>query len=114
MKLPATASGKTGFSLIVDKYSKFIDVCLISQKNETQDHIKDFVARMAALGHKVAKLCTDSAAEFVKDAEFKKWLVDNKIVQEASAPYTKHQNGIAEHHIQTIEERTTAILTQSG
>src|SRR6185312_4170432 len=113
-KLPATASGKMGFSLIVDEYSKFIDVCLISQKNETQDHIKDFVARMAVLGHKVAKLRTDSAAEFVKDAEFKKWLVDNKIIQEASAPYAKHQNGIAEHHIQTIEDRTTAILIQSG
>ena len=113
-KLPATASGKTGFSLIVDEYSKFIDVRLISQKNETQDHIKDFVARMAAAGHKVSKLRTDSAAEFVKDAEFKKWLVNNKIVQEASAPYAKHQNGVVERHIQTIEDRTTAILTQSG
>ena len=47
-KLLATFGGKTGFSLIVDEYLKFIDVRLIVHKNETQDHIKEFVARMAA------------------------------------------------------------------
>ena len=42
--LPATMGGKTGFSLIVDEFSKFVDIRLITQKNEMQDHIKDFVA----------------------------------------------------------------------
>jgi len=60
------------------------------------------------------KLWTDLAAEFVTDENFKKWLIDHHISQEASAPYAKHQNGVVERHIQTIEDRTMALLTQSG
>ena len=112
--LPPTAGGKTGFLLIVDEFSKFIDVRLISRKNETQDHIKEFVDRMESLGHRITKMRTDSAAEFVEDKAFTKWLIDRKIRQEASAPYAKHQNGVVERHIQTIEDRATAILIQSG
>jgi hypothetical protein len=56
----------------------------------------------------------DSAAEFISNRNFKKWLMDNRIIQEASAPYAKHQNGVVEHHIQTIEDRKTALLVQSG
>ena len=112
--LPPSSGGKTGFSLIVDEFSKFIDVRLISRKNETQDHIKEFVDRMEALGHRTTKLRTDSAAEFVEDKEFVKWLIGRKIQQEASSPYAKHQNGVMERHIQTIKDRATAILIQSG
>ncbi len=35
-------------------------------------------------------------------------------MQEASAPYAKHQNGVVERHIQTIEDCTTALLIQAG
>ena len=112
--LPSTMSGKTGFSLIVDEFSRFVDVRLITRKNETQDHIKEFVSKMTAEGHRVTKLRTDSAAEFVKDVEFKKWLLDQRIIQETSSPYAKHQNGVVERHIQTIEDRATALLMQSG
>ena len=38
-----TEGGKQGFSMIVDEFTKFIDVKLIMRKNKTQDHIKDFV-----------------------------------------------------------------------
>ncbi len=69
---------------------------------------------MDALGHRVERLRTDSAAEFVRDKEFRQWLVSNRVTQEASAPYAKHQNGVAEHHIQTIEDRMTALLIQAG
>ena len=81
---------------------------------EMQDHIKDIVMHMKALGHNVKQLQTDSAAEFVKDTNFKKWIVKNFIMQENSAPYAQHQNGIVERHIQTIEDRASAILTRSG
>jgi hypothetical protein len=109
-----TAGGKQGFSLIVDEFTKLVDVKLITRKNETQDHIKDFILRMKALGHNVKALRTDSAAEFAKDANFKKWLVEHLITQENSAPYAQHQNGVVERHIQTIEDRASAILTNSG
>ena len=36
------------------------------------------------------------------------------MTQEASAPYAKHQNGVVECHIQTIEDRTTVLLIQAG
>ena len=41
--LSSTMDVKTRYSVIVDEYSKFIYVCLISQKNETQDQVKEFV-----------------------------------------------------------------------
>jgi hypothetical protein len=69
---------------------------------------------MDALGHQVERLRTDSAAEFVWDKEFRQWLVSNCVMQEASAPYAKHQNGVVERHIQTIEDRMTALLIQAG
>jgi hypothetical protein len=69
---------------------------------------------MSAYGHRVTKLRTDSAAEFISNANFKRWLMDNRIIQEASTPYTKHQNGVVEHHIQMIKDWTTTLLVQSG
>ncbi len=54
--LPPTMGGKMGFSLIVNEHSKFIDVQLILRKNETQDHIKEFVNKMSMYGHRVTKL----------------------------------------------------------
>jgi hypothetical protein len=36
------------------------------------------------------------------------------VTQEALAPYAKHQNGVVERHIQTIEDRTTVLLIQVG
>ncbi len=112
--LPLTMSGKTGFSLIVDEYSKFVDVRLIVRKNKMQDHIKEFIKQMDALGHQVERLRTNSTAEFVRDEEFRQWLVSNHVMQEASAPYAKHQNGVVECHIQTIEDCMTALLIQAG
>ncbi len=79
-------SGKTGFSLIVDEYSKFVDIQLIIRKNETQDHIKEFIKWMDAQGHWVEWLQADSAAEFIRDEEFRQWLVSNHMTQEALAP----------------------------
>ena len=58
---------------------------------------------MAVYGYQIKKLRTDSASEFAKDIEFKKWLLDNRITQEMSAPYTKHQNRVVKRHIQTIK-----------
>ena len=79
--LNPTIGGKTGFSLIVDEHLKFINVKLITKKNKTQTHIKEFVKKMAAYGYQIKKLRTDSASEFAKDMEFKKWLLDNRITQ---------------------------------
>jgi hypothetical protein len=42
------------------------------------------------------------------------WQGNNCVTQEASAPYAKHQNGVVEHHIQTIEDCTTVLLIQVG
>jgi len=64
------------FFLFFDEFLKFIDVRLISWKNETQDHIKEFVDQIGMLGHRVMKLRTDSAVEFVEDKAFIKWLID--------------------------------------
>ena len=54
--LPPSPNGYTGFSLIVDRLTKFVDVKLIRAKNEAVDHIKDFVATATTYGHQVKVL----------------------------------------------------------
>ena len=61
-----TAGGKQGYSLIVDEFTKYIDVKLITRKNEMQDHIKEFVMQMEATGHHVKWLCMDFLDELQK------------------------------------------------
>ena len=72
--LPPTPSGFTGFSLIVDWKTKFIDIRLIQAKNEAVDHIKDFINTLDTYGHKVKVLCTDSAPMYVNNKLFIEWL----------------------------------------
>ena len=38
-----TVNGKKGFSLIVDEFTKLVNVRIITRKNEMQDHIKEFL-----------------------------------------------------------------------
>ena len=61
-----TVGSKTGFSLIMDEYTQLVDVHLITKKNETVNHLKEFTLCMEAHGHIVQTIWTNSAAEFAK------------------------------------------------
>ena len=111
--LPSTPSGYTGFSLIVDRRSKFIDIKLIKGKDESAGHIKEFISKMTTYGHHITSVRTDSAAMYAKSADFINWLKSRNIRQELSAPHSQYQNGVAERHIQTLKGMASAALDSS-
>jgi hypothetical protein len=112
--LPRTFGGKTGFSFLIDEKSKRIDVKLITHKDEYRDHFKEYHGRAKVLGKKLHVMRTDSAKELFEEKNFKKWLTENGIRQEASAPHAQYQNGFCERHIGTILRMANCALQMSG
>ena len=55
---------------------------------------------------------SDSGGEFTSK-EFSQILIDNKIKHEKTAPYSPHQNGIAERAWRTIFEMARCLLVES-
>jgi transposase InsO family protein len=62
---------------------------------------------------KLKKLCVDEGGEFLSK-EFKKYLLDNGIQLEITAPHSPSQNGIAECLNRTLVEHTHAMIHQNG
>ena len=60
---------------------------------------------------KLKKFRVDGGEEFL-GKEFRKFLLDNRIQLEITAPYSPSQNGIAEWLNQTLVEHAHAILHQ--
>jgi hypothetical protein len=112
--LPRTFGGKTGFSFLIDEKSKRIDIKLICHKDEYRDHFRDYHARATVLGKKLKVMRTDSAKELFIEKEFCKWLQENGIRQEASAPHAQYQNGFCESHIGIILRMANCALQMSG
>jgi hypothetical protein len=59
------------------------------------------------------KLCIDGGGEFLSK-EFKKYLLDNGIQLDITAPYSPSQNGIAEHLNRTLVEHAGTMIHQNG
>ena len=64
-------------------------------------------------GRKLKCLQTDNGGEFKSD-EFVKFYRERGIRREYTAPYSREQNGIAEHMNRTIQERVVSMLQHSG
>ena len=64
-------------------------------------------------GRKLKKLRIDGGGEFI-NKEFEKFLLDNGIQLEVTAPHSPSQNGIAERLNRTLVEHRWAMLHQHG
>jgi transposase InsO family protein len=64
-------------------------------------------------GQKLKKLHIDGGGEFLSK-EFKKFLLDNGIQLDITAPYSPSQNGIAKHLNRTLVEHACAMIHQNG
>src|SRR5579862_2096253 len=63
-------------------------------------------------GHKIKRLRTDGGGEY--KGALGKYLKENGIIHETTAPYSPDQNGVSERSNRTIMERTKAILAESN
>jgi len=89
-------------------------VYLLKSKDKTLDAFKRFVAMIEKLtGYKIRFFHSDRGGEFMSD-EFTKFLEEQGIVRETTAPGTPQQNGVAERMNQTLIGGARALLHHSG
>jgi transposase InsO family protein len=82
--------------IIVDDYSRFTWVFFLQDKSETKKVLNKFLKRAQnEFDVKVKKISSDSGTEF-KNTQVENFLDEEGIKHEFSAPYTPHQNGVAE------------------
>lgn len=99
------------FMLFIDHASRYKWIYFIKELSTESllDAFKKFYLRITAGQEKVSSLCimktfkTDCAPQF-KDRIFTDYVQSNGISLEYSAPYSHHQNGIAERAIRSIRE----------
>ena len=72
--------------------------------------IKQLVSMITTMGHKMTIMKSDNGLEFV-GADVRRYLLEEAHIQlETTAPYSPHQNGIAERSNRTVCELTVASM----
>ena len=94
--------------------TSFVWVYLLKSKDKTLDAFKRFVPMVEKLtGYKIKFFHSDRGGEFMSD-EFTKFLEEQGITRETSAPRTPQQNGVAERMNQTLIGGARALIHHSG
>ena len=93
---PATSGGRQYFLLLVDDYSRYMWLQLLTSKDEAAVTIKKFKTRAEAKsGKKLCVLRTDRDGEFTS-VEFAAYCVDQGMVRHHTTSYSPQQNGMVE------------------
>ncbi|KAJ3500780.1 hypothetical protein NMY22_g19148 [Coprinellus aureogranulatus] len=120
---PQTPSGFRYWMIFVDDHTRYPWICFLKHKNEALDHLRRFYRDVQThFKRKIGNihLCegyrqtlrSDGGGEFTGQ-EVEKFLRDEGIFHETSAPYTQEQNGVAERMNQTVRNNATAMLIDS-
>jgi len=99
---------------LIDDFSRFKAVMPIKKKGQAKEAVMSLVNRWEnQTGERLVALRTDDGKEYMGD-EFNKWLAAKGIEHQRSAPYMHQHNGVAERYNRTLQERMSALLTDSG
>eukprot|EP00795_Rhopilema_esculentum_P002680 gene2680-888_t len=111
---PIEHADRNGFRYvmsIVDDYSSLIMVYFLKGKSDAIYAMEKFLADVAVYGT-VKRMRCDNGGEFTSE-KFKQLLIENKIKQEMSAPYSPHQNGTVERSWRSIFDMARCLLLES-
>ncbi len=110
----SSPGGAKYFVTFKDDFSGYCVINFIKQKSEVFLLFKQFVKRVETeFGNPVDTLRSDNGGEYVGN-DFKRWMLDQGIRHETSAPYTPQQNGVAERVNRTILESARSMLHSSS
>ena len=123
---PITPVSSNGFEYAIsftDNYSGYIFLYFIKKKSDAARALQKFLADVSIIGNvrnllnlvpeaHIRKLRSDNGGEFM-GTEFKDILLKNKIRHEQCAPYSPHQNGIAERGWRTLFEAARSSLVET-
>ena len=105
------ATSLYGF-VIVDDYSRYTWVHIITYKIEVQEVFKRFSLRASTnFGVKIKPIRSDNGTEF-KNTGLDDYLDELGITHDLSAPYTPQQNGVVEHKNRTLVEMDRTMLDE--
>lgn len=98
------------FVLFKDEYSNYRHIYCIKLKDEAYDSVRSCVAQIKSdTGKDVRCLVSDCGSELISKRT-KEYLLQQKIGQELSAPFTPEQNGLIERDNRTLLEGTRTQL----
>jgi len=107
---PPTPGGKSYFMLIVDDFSRYMWVELLSNKSEALACFKKFkAAAELESGKRLKSLRTDRSGEF-NSGGFVIFCSEHGIKHSTTTPYTPQQNGVVERRNQTVVEMARCLL----
>jgi transposase InsO family protein len=99
---PPTPSGNRYFLLLVDDYSRYMWICLLSTKDVAADAIKRVqAAAERKTGKKLQALRTARGGEFAA-TDFVKYCVELGVHRQLTASCSPQQNGVVERCNQTV------------
>ena len=98
--------------VIVDDYSRYTWVHLVTYKHEVQEFFKRFSSRASTnFDVKIKHIRSDNGTEF-KNSGLDDYLDELGITHELSAPYTPQQNGVVERKNRTLVEMARTMLDE--
>lgn len=110
---PLTWTKKKYFTSFIDDFSRFADAELLSSKDQVFQAYKTWQTREEnQTGSKIRIFHSDNAREY-KSLDFQNLHSEKGVKGTYSAPYTPHQNGIAERFNRTIMEKVRAMLLEA-
>jgi hypothetical protein len=111
---PATPGGKRYFLLMVDDYSRYMWLVLLSTKDEADAAIRRIkAAAEVQSGCVLCTLRTDRGGEFTSRS-FDEFCADNGVQRHLTAPYTPQHNGVVERRNQTVVATARSMLKGRG
>lgn len=111
----STLDGKRYYLLMTDDYSRYRWVKLLSTKDEAIQTLKSFIDEVERekAPCRVSVIRSDCGGEFF-NKELNNHLSKLGIRRERSAPYSQHQNGVAERAIGVIDDAARTMMLYAG
>ncbi|MBW0543292.1 hypothetical protein O181_083007 [Austropuccinia psidii MF-1] len=110
---PVTDQGVKYVLVIIDDYSRFNRIYLMSQKNQAQTHLMSYINKIYnKVNITPAFVHTDRGGEFDSNS-FRQILFKKVIVLERGPPESPQTNGVAERFNQTLLSKIRCLLAQS-
>ena len=114
---PNSFAGNAKYILaILDDFSRYEKTYYLQNKSEAGEGLESFIKHVRNIIGYDAKLCNvraDNAKEFT-GGKFSDVISDEKAETDFSPPYTPELNGTAERFNETIQNKTRALLIDSG
>jgi hypothetical protein len=111
---PATPVGRCYFLLLVDDFSRYMWVVVLTSNGEATDAIRRAQSAVEVeCDRKLRVLRIDNDGEF-RSAEFTSYYVNEHVQRHYSASYSPQQNGVVERRNQTVVGIAHALLKQRG